>query len=170
MATPAELFALLDRLGIVHATVEHPPLFTVEESQRLRGSIPGGHTKNLFLRDKKGRVFLVVALEDAEIDLKTLHQRLGAGRFSFGPSELLREFLGVAPGAVTPFGAINDTEGRVIMVLDRAMMACAELNCHPLVNTMTTRIGSDDLVRFLRATGHEPRIMAVSTASGTCKT
>ncbi|MGA7021745.1 MAG: prolyl-tRNA synthetase associated domain-containing protein, partial [Pseudolabrys sp.] len=110
--TPDQLFAILDSLGIKHSTVKHPPLFTVEQSGALRGQIPGGHTKNLFLRDKKYDIYLVVALEDADIDLKGLHRHLGAsGRFSFGSADLLREVLGVEPGAVTPFGAINDTEG-----------------------------------------------------------
>src|SRR5215467_1816205 len=104
-ATPDDLFAFLDRLGIAHRTVTHPPLFTVEQSQALRGTIPGGHTKNLFLKDKKGALFLVTALEDAAIELKSLHRRLGAsGRFSFGPAETMLETLGVVPGAVTPFG------------------------------------------------------------------
>lgn len=161
-ATPDELFAFLDRLGVAHATVSHPPLFTVEDSQRLRGAIPGGHTKNLFLRDKKGAVFLVVALEDAALDLKRLHHKLGAGRFSFGSSDLLHELLGVPPGSVTPFGAINDLNRRVTIVLDAPMMEHAILNYHPLVNTMTTSIGRNDLIKFLRATGHEPRIEPVS--------
>src|SRR5262245_9677309 len=162
-ATPADLFAFLDRLGIAHATVTHPPLFTVEQSQALRGKIPGGHTKNLFLKDKKDALFLVVALEDASIELKSLHRRLGAaGRFSFGSADLMRAALGIEPGSVTPFGAINDTEGRVTVVLDAAMMAHATLNYHPLVNTMTTSIARDDLVKFLAATGHPPRIEPVS--------
>jgi Ala-tRNA(Pro) deacylase len=161
-ATPAALFAFLDRLGIPHSTVEHPPLFTVEQSRALRGRVPGGHTKNLFLRDKRGAVFLVVALEDAAIDLKTLHRRLDAGRFSFGSADLLREVLGVEPGAVTPFAAINDTAARATVVLDAAMLRHATLNYHPLVNTMTTSIGRDGLLQFLRATGHEPWVAAVS--------
>jgi len=162
-ATPDQLFAFLDRLGIAHATVKHPPLFTVEQSRALRGQIPGGHTKNLFLRDKKYELYLVVALEDAEIELKGLHRQLGAtGRFSFGASDLLREVWGVEPGAVTPFGAINDTQARVTVVLDAAMMEHATLNYHPLVNTMTTSIARDDLVKFLAATGHNPRIERVS--------
>jgi Ala-tRNA(Pro) deacylase len=164
-ATPDDLFAFLDRLGIHHKTATHPPLYTVEESQALRGTIPGGHTKNLFLKDKKGAVFLVVLREDARVDLKTLHQKLNAGRFSFGSAELLRELLGVEPGSVTPFGVINDTDRRVSVVLDAAMMREAVLNYHPLVNTMTTSIARDDLVRFLAATGHEPRIAAVSDGS-----
>jgi Ala-tRNA(Pro) deacylase len=161
--TPDQLFAFLDSLGIVHKTVKHPPLFTVEQSRALRGQIPGGHTKNLFLRDKKYAITLVVALEHAEIDLKSLHRRLGAtGRFSFGSADLLRETLGVEPGAVTPFGAINDEACRVTVVLDAPMMECEILNYHPLVNTMTTSIARDDLVKFLEATGHVPRIERVS--------
>jgi Ala-tRNA(Pro) deacylase len=162
-ASPDQLFAALDRLGIPYATVKHPPLFTVEQSQALRGQIPGGHSKNLFLRDKKYQLYLVVTLEDADIDLKGLHRRLGAsGRFSFGTSDLLREVLGVEPGAVTPFGAINDHEGRVTVVLDASMMEHETLNFHPLVNTMTTSIKRDDLVKFLQSTGHPPRIERLS--------
>ena len=165
-ATPDDLFAFLDRLGIAHRTVTHPPLFTVEESQALRGQIPGGHTKNLFLKDKKDTLYLVVALEDSIIELKSLHRRLGAsGRFSFGSAELLRATLGVDPGAVTPFAALNDTERRVAVVLDAAMMAHATLNYHPLRNTMTTSIGRNDLIKFLDATGHPPRIAAVAEPS-----
>lgn len=162
-ASPDELFAALDRLGIAHPTVSHPPLFTVEQSQSLRGSIPGGHTKNLFLKDKKGALYLVTAPEDAVIELKSLHRRLGAnGRFSFGSPELMREVLGVEPGAVTPFGALNDTAGRIIIVLDQGLMQHAVINAHPLVNTMTTSIARDDLVKFLEFTGHPPRIEPVT--------
>jgi Ala-tRNA(Pro) deacylase len=161
--SPDQLFAYLDALGIPHITVRHPPLFTVEQSRALRGQIPGGHTKNLFLRDKKYALYLVVAPEDAEIDLKSLHRRLGAtGRFSFGSAALMREVLGVEPGSVTPFAAINDSAGRTSVVLDAAMMEHETLNYHPLTNTMTTSIARDDLVRFLAATGHPPRIERVS--------
>ena len=163
-ASPAELFATLDRLGIAHRTVNHPPLFTVEQSQALRGQIPGGHTKNLFLKDKKSALYLVTALEDAAIDLKSLHRLVGAsGRFSFGRADEMRETLGVEPGAVTPFGAINDTTGRVAVVLDATLMTHAEINAHPLTNTMTTTVARDDLIKFLRATGHEPRIVEVAS-------
>jgi Ala-tRNA(Pro) deacylase len=161
--TPEDLFAALDALGIAHSTIRHPPLFTVEQARELRGKTPGAHTKNLFLRDKKGALYLVVALEDAAIDLKGLHRVLGAsGRFSFGSADLLREVWGVAPGSVTPFGAINDTGGRVTVVLDAPMMEHALLNYHPLVNTMTTAIARGDLVRFLEWTGHLPRVERVS--------
>jgi Ala-tRNA(Pro) deacylase len=162
-ATPDDLFAFLDRHGIAHSTIAHPPLFTVEQSKALRGEIPGGHTKNLFLKDKKDAVFLVVALESAAIDLKGLHRLLGAsGRFSFGPADLMRELIGVEPGSVTPFGVINDKASRVTVVLDEPMLEHDILNYHPLVNTRTTAITRDDLVKFLRATGHEPRIVRVS--------
>jgi Ala-tRNA(Pro) deacylase len=166
-ATPDDLFAFLDRLAIRRASVQHPPLFTVEEARALRGTIPGGHTKNLFLKDKKGALYLVVALEDAVIELKSLHRHLGAnGRFSFGSAELLREALGVEPGVVTPFAAINDTSGRVAVVLDAAMMEHPTLNYHPLRNTMTTSIAREDLIRFLEATGHAPRILALAGETG----
>jgi Ala-tRNA(Pro) deacylase len=162
-ATPDELFAYLDRLGIAHRTVTHPPVFTVGEGRELRGAIAGGHTKNLFLRDKKGVPYLVVASEDAMIELRSLHRVLGAtGRFSFGSAELMRQLLGVEPGSVTPFAAINDTAGRVTVVLDAAMMANDTLNFHPLVNTGTTTISRDGLIKFLAATGHPPRIEVVS--------
>jgi Ala-tRNA(Pro) deacylase len=161
-ATPADLFATLDRLGIAHTTVSHPPLFTVEQSQALRGQIPGGHTKNLFLKDKKGALFLVTVPEDAAIALKSLHRVLGAsGRFSFGSADLMREALGIEPGAVTPFAAMNDDAGRVGVVLDAGLMENAVINCHPLTNTMTTSIACDDLVKFLNTTGHPPRIVPV---------
>jgi Ala-tRNA(Pro) deacylase len=161
-ATPDDLFAFLDGLGIAHKTIEHPPLFTVEQSQALRGTIPGGHTKNLFLKDKKDTVFLVVAPEDGVVDLKSLHHKLGAGRFSFGSAELMLELLGVTPGAVTAFGVINDKAARVNVVLDAGLMENTVINCHPLVNTMTTSIGRDDLLKFFTATGHTPRIEPVA--------
>ena len=166
-ATSDDLIAYLDSLGIASATVEHPPLHTVEESQALRGEIAGGHVKNLFVKDKKSRLFLLVLGEDTPIDLKRAHEKIGAqGRVSFGSAELLQEVWGVKPGAVTPFGAINDAEGRVTVVLDAAMMRHERLNFHPLVNTRTTGVASADLVTFLRATGHEPVIAALGQDAG----
>jgi Ala-tRNA(Pro) deacylase len=160
-AAPAELFAFLETLGIDSRTVEHPAVFTVEESKRLRGELAGAHVKNLFLKDKKGRLFLLTAIEDSRIDLKRVHEVIGgSGRVSFGSAELLREVLGVEPGSVTPFAAINDTEGRVTVVLDARLMEADPVNVHPLVNTMTTAVGRDGLLAFLRATGHEPLIVA----------
>lgn len=173
-ATPAraplsrdELLARLDELGIEATTIDHPPLFTVEDSQKLRGPIPGAHTKNLFLKDKKGNLFLVVVEEEARVDLKALHVPLGAAsRLSFGSAELLEEVLGVKPGAVTAFAPVNDGAGRVAVVLDAALMADELVNCHPLVNTSTTTLKTADLVRFLRAVGHEPRIMEIPQRAG----
>jgi Ala-tRNA(Pro) deacylase len=164
-ASPDDLFAFLANLNIPHKTGWHTAVFTVEEGRALRGSAEGGHTKNLFLRDKKGVPFLVVAQEDTAIELKSLHRQLGAsGRFSFGSTELMRELLGVEPGSVTPFSVINDTDRRVIVVLDAALMAHEALNFHPLVNTGTTTISRQDLLKFLEATGHKPRIEVLSGA------
>ncbi len=161
-ATRDDLMGLLASLGIDTTTRDHAPLFTVEQSQALRGEIPGAHTKNLFLKDKKGALFLLTALEDARIDLKRIHHAIGASsRVSFGSADLLMEVLGVQPGSVTTFGAINDTEGRVKIILDAGLMEHEIVNCHPLVNTATTSIGSADLIRFLEATGHQPEIIAL---------
>jgi Ala-tRNA(Pro) deacylase len=159
--TREALLAHLDGLGIETETVDHPPLFTVEESQALRGDIPGAHTKNLFLKCKKGTLWLVTALEETPINLKTLHHTIGSGRLSFGNADLLMEVLGLAPGSVSTFGVINDTAGRVTVVLDEGLMAHERINLHPLVNTATTGIGRSDLIRFLKATGHEPKIIAL---------
>ena len=163
-ATRQDLFARLDELGIVTHTVEHEAVFTVAESSRLECELPGGHTKNLFLKDKKGRLFLVVALGRAHIELKTLHKILGADRLSFGRPELLMEVLGVPAGSVTPFALINDTRRRVTVILDADMMRHDRLNYHPLENTATTNIAREDLVKFIRACGHEPRVVAVGQA------
>lgn len=161
--TPAELFIFLDSLGIQVKTKEHPPLFTVADSQTLRGEIAGGHTKNLFLKDKKDNYFLVTVDEDAEVDLKQIHHLIGAAsRVSFGRPEALMEFLGVIPGAVTAFGLINDAEGRVRFVIDEALMRNQVINSHPLTNGATTSIDKVDLLRFARATGHEPAILKVT--------
>lgn len=162
--SPDDLFAYLDGLGIPHKTVQHRPAFTVEDARTLRGQVAGGHTKNLFLRDKKGTLYLVVAPEDAVIELKSLHRVLGAsGRFSFASADAMRDVLGVEPGSVTPFAVINDSAGRVTVILDAEMMAQPVLNFHPLVNTATTTVSREDLVKFLESTGHPPRVVAVST-------
>ena len=163
-ASPEDLIAYLDGLGVACETVEHPPLHTVEESQSLRGQIPGRHSKNLFVKDKKGRLFLLTLGEEAPIDLKRVHEKISAsGRVSFGSGELLEEVWGVKPGAVTPFGAINDKAGRVTVVLDSELMSHARVNFHPLVNTRTTGVSPEGLLKFLRATGHEPLVVALKT-------
>lgn len=157
---------LLDRfrdLAIETTTVDHDAVFTVAESRHVKASIPGAHSKNLFVKDKKGRIFLITAEGDAAIDLKSISEKIGAsGRVSFGKPELLFELVGVTPGSVTPFGVINDTEGRVTVVIDAAMMAHEILNFHPLENTATTSIRREDFVRFLEACDHPPLIVTVS--------
>lgn len=137
-------------------------MFTVEQSQSLRGTIPGAHTKNLFLKDKDGRMVLVIAKEDTSVDLKALAKRLGFGRFSFGKPELLLAVLGIEPGSVTPFALINDTSRQLsAVVVDEALMDFAEVNCHPLINSATTRIATKELLRFIEACGHTPRLLGL---------
>jgi Ala-tRNA(Pro) deacylase len=157
MLSPQQLFDRLAELGIAHGTVEHAPVFTVEQAKAHRGVLPGHHIKNLFLLNKKEEMWLVVALEDRVIDLKQLGERLGAGRLSFGSPERLRTYLGVEPGSVTPFAVINDTEHRVNLMLDRGLGEGGPINAHPLTNTMTTAIAMVDLERFFAASGHIPR-------------
>ncbi|WP_374331210.1 prolyl-tRNA synthetase associated domain-containing protein [Aestuariivirga sp.] len=161
-ATRDDLLARFTALGIDTQTRDHAPVYTVEEAQALRGEIPGGHCKNLFLKDDKGNLWLIVCLEEAQVDLKAAPAKIGSRRLSFGKPELLKEVLGVEPGSVTPFGLINDTEKRVNVVLDAAMMAHDLLNYHPLENSATTTIRAEDLVAFIRSCGHEPRVVAVA--------
>jgi Ala-tRNA(Pro) deacylase len=158
-ATPEQLFARLDEIGIPHRTVAHAAVFTVEEAKAHRGEIEGGHTKNLFLKDKKDRLFLAVTLEDVPVDLKALSPMVASGRLSFAAPDLLRGHLGVEPGSVTPFALINDRDHSVTPLLDEAMLEFATLSFHPLVNTATTTIASADLVRFVKACGHNPLIL-----------
>jgi len=160
-ATPENLFARLDELGIETATHHHAAVFTVEDARARRGALPGGHCKSLFLKDKKAALWLVVALEDTAIDLKVLSKTIGSARLSFARPELLAAVLGVEPGSVTPFALINETASGVNVVLEKAMLARAELNYHPLTNTATTRIRAADLPRFVRACGFEPLILAL---------
>jgi Ala-tRNA(Pro) deacylase len=161
--TEAELFSFLDSLGIETTTQRHPALYTVADSQVLRGEIAGGHTKNLFLKDKKDNFFLLTVDEDAAVDLKQVHHLIGAAsRVSFGRPEMLVELLGVAPGSVTVFGLINDTQHRVRVVLDEALMKNDVINAHPLTNEATTSIAADDLRKFIEATGHEAAVLKVS--------
>ncbi|WP_210496485.1 prolyl-tRNA synthetase associated domain-containing protein [Microvirga antarctica] len=158
--SPQDLLAHLDALGIVSETVSHPAVFTVAESRPVKATIPGAHSKNLFVKDKKGRLYLVTAKDETAIDLKRLHTAIGAsGRLSFGSAEQLRAHLGVEPGSVTPFAIANDKAGRVTMILDAALMDHARLNFHPLVNTMTTGLSREDLLLFLRDAGHDPLIL-----------
>ena len=164
-ARETAFYARLKELSIAWKAYEHPPVFTVEESQSLRGIVPGGHTKNLFLKDKKDGLWLVVAREDQRVDLKALSAALGSPRFSFGSGALLVEMLGVPPGSVTPFALMNDKANRVRPVLDETMLAAEALNFHPLRNDRTVTVTPADLIRFIRACGHEPRIVALPEAA-----
>ena len=161
--TREDLLAFLDSLSIAHTTKDHAPVFTVAESVALRDEIPGGHTKNLFVKDKKDNFFLLTVEENASVDLKTVHTLIGAAsKVSFGKPEKLMEYLGVIPGAVTAFGAINDTGNNVTFILDADLMENDIINCHPLNNDATTSIGSKDLLRFMEATGHAPLVLKVT--------
>ena len=164
--SPQDLLDRLAELGIKAETVEHEPVFTVAESRPVKARIPGAHSKNLFVKDKKGRLFLITAKDETPIDLKRVHEAIGAsGRVSFGSADQLRAALGVEPGSVTPFAAANDPEGRVTVILDANLMEHERVNFHPLVNSMTTGVHRDDLLKFLRATGHEPRILRLPEPS-----
>lgn len=149
-----DLINLLDELGIAHSTAEHPPLRTVEDSKRLRGTLNGAHVKNLFLRDKKGGFWLVVAQEDTKIDLRQVASALGAPRLSFAKTEDLAALLGIIPGAVSPLALINDANAQVRVVLERRLLDCSLLNFHPLRNDRTTTIATPDLLKFLDAIQH----------------
>jgi len=154
-ASPEDLFAHLDDLSIRHETVHHDPLFTVEEGLDLKASMPGAHTKNLFMQDKDGVIVLISAHADSVLKLNRLHKLIGTRRLSFASAELMTEVLGVVPGSVTGFALMNDTGGRVRFILDAALEAYEEVNFHPLVNTATTRVSVADFKRFVAATGHE---------------
>lgn len=154
--SPGALLDYLDELGIDAQTAEHPPVFTVDEAKALRGDLPGAHTKNLFVRDKKGRMWLVVALESRPVELRATAERLGHKRFSFGSPRRLMEYLGVSPGSVTPFALVNDRSGSVRVALDEGLREVEPWNFHPLVNSMTTTVGAADMLRFLEAIDHGP--------------
>ena len=165
-ATSDELLAFLGELGIPTQTIAHAAAHTVEAAQALRGEMPGGHFKNLFVKDKKGRFFLLALEEEKQVDLKRVHEAVGGqGRVSFGTAEQLEEFWGVKPGSVTPFGAINDKAGKVTLIFDSGLMRHERVNFHPLVNTRTTGLSRQDLLRFLRATGHEPLVVDLPAPS-----
>ena len=155
------LFERFAALGIKARTVPYPTHRTVEEGKVLRGAMAGQFTKNLLLKDKKGRLFLIVADEDRPLDLKTLHTRIGAsGRVGFAAAEQMRQILGIAPGALTPFALINDTERRVIPVIDVTLLDAKQVNFHPLINTESTGVRPDELLAFVRDCGHEPLIIS----------
>jgi Ala-tRNA(Pro) deacylase len=161
-ATPDDLFAYLDRLGIAHSTVWHEPMFTVEQSGALKTDMPGAHTKNLFLKDAEGTLVLIAAEAHNQIKLNQLHKLIGTKRLSFGPAELMTEVLGIVPGSVTAFALMNDRAGRVRFLVDAVLAAADIVNFHPLVNTGTTAISQADLRRFVEATEHRFEVVDFS--------
>ncbi len=158
-ATRKDLFDKLDAMGIAHHTVDHEPLHTVEESRQLRGEIPGVHCKNLFLKDKKGAIYLVIVPEERSVPIQVLAKAIGAARLSFGKPDLMEDVLGVTPGSVTPFALMNDTDGRVTVVLDKWMMEQETVNYHPLNNDATTSLAATDLNKFILSCGHQPLVV-----------
>ena len=163
-ASPQDLFALLDGLGIAHSTFEHEPVFRVEEGAHIKAALPGGHSKNLFLKDHKGQIWLISALDSTQINLKALPKVIGSGRLSFGSESLLLEVLGVKPGSVTALALINDKDGRVRFVLDSALAAKEPVNFHPLHNGATTGLSTEGLMAFLKAVNREPMIVDLEMA------
>lgn len=160
-----ELMQFISDLGIEVSTVRHAAVFTVAEAQALRGQITGAHTKNLFLKDKKDNFFLLTVDEEADVDLKTIHTKIGASsRVSFGKPEKLLEYLGLTPGSVSVLGLINDTGHNVKVVLDESLFEHETINAHPLTNEATTSIRPDDLLKFLTATGHGPMVLKIESA------
>jgi Ala-tRNA(Pro) deacylase len=164
-ATANELFRKFDDLGITYKTYTHEPLFTVEDAQKVAHEMPGGHCKNLFLKDKNGDLYLLVCLQETKVDLKAFRKQVGAKNLSFGKPDLLMEVLGVEPGSVTPFSLINDTERRVKVVLEERMVEMEMLNYHPLTNCMTTQISSEHLSLFIKDRGYEPLVLDLNVSS-----
>ena len=159
MKTRAELMDLLAGLGIEAEVTDHPAVFTVEEAQLHTGHLPGGHCKNLFLKDKKGKLYLLVCLDEQVVRINAVQKQLGAARLSFGNAELLLEKLGVTPGSVTPLALINDEAREVQPVLDARMLAQELVNYHPLTNEATVTIRSADLKRLLAHWGYQPIVI-----------
>jgi len=159
MKTRADLIAFFDAHGIAHSTLDHPPVFRVGEGEEIKKGLAGAHTKNLFLKDAKGRLWLISAADSTQIDLKALHRVIGSARLSFGSAELLEAMLGVTPGSVTAFALINDVEHKVTFVLDRVLAQADKVNFHPLANTATTTVEQSGLRRFLGALGVAPIIV-----------
>ena len=156
------LYALLDELRIERRTEEHRAVFTVAEGADVKARLPGGHTKNLFLKDKSGAFILISALGSTEIRLNQLHKRIGTKRLSFGKPEALLDLLGVVPGSVTVFSILHDKTAQVRLILDKALFAHDAVWFHPMRNTASTRIAPQDIVRFAEATGHTPTLIDFS--------
>ena len=163
-AAAQALFDVLDAAGVAHTTLEHAPVFHVGEGAEIKAQLAGGHTKNLFLKEAKGRLWLITALGETKIDLKALPARIGSAKLSFGSAALLEEALGVEPGSVTPFALINDAARRVTLIVDAALLRADPLNFHPLTNTATTQVSKAGFLAFLDALGVEPMVVDFEAA------
>ncbi|HSR69820.1 MAG TPA: prolyl-tRNA synthetase associated domain-containing protein [Acidobacteriota bacterium] len=158
----SDIYGFLDQHGISYERFRHPPVYTVEQVEELIPDLPGVKTKNLFLRDRKGkRHFLVVVPARQRVDLKACAQAIGAGKLSFGSEERLKHHLGVDAGSVTLLGLVNDPEHRVEVFIDRGIWDADKIQCHPLVNTATLTISKRGLETFLGATGHSFSVLQV---------
>lgn len=169
-ATRADLFSLFDKLGIAYINHDHRPVFSVEEGHDIKANIAGGHTKNLFLKDKDGNFFLICALGETSIKLNQVHKAIGSARLSFGPEDIMWEILGVRPGSVTAFALINDKQRQISLILDKALLGHDLVNFHPLLNDATTTISKTDLLKFVKHWGGEVRIGDFSTDIPTIST
>jgi Ala-tRNA(Pro) deacylase len=170
LTSPDELLAILDQLGISHTTVKHPPMFTVAESKKFRiTSTYGSYTKSLFLRNKKGLMWLITCGEDRRLDLPSLGARLQSGRLCFGSAEHLMKYLGVTPGAVSPLALINDSAGSVSFVIEEELLRQPMIHLHPLINTQTTRVAIRDLLQFVRHTGHPSLCLRLDASEAAAK-
>jgi Ala-tRNA(Pro) deacylase len=161
--SPVQLLEMLDEKGFDTNTIEHQAVFSVEESRDLTLKLDGGHTKNLFVKDKKDNYFLLVIEQSAQINLNQVHRLIGAkSRLSFGKPDKLMEYLGVTPGSVTAFSVVNDHDQNVKLIIDKPLLAHEKINCHPLINTMTTTISREDLLNFMEQSDHKPDIIQMS--------
>lgn len=163
MTTRADLLTFFDAHGIVHSTLDHPAVFRVGEGEAIKAALPGAHTKNLFLKDAKGRLWLISAADRTLIDLKRLHSVIGSARLSFGSAELMQDVLGVTPGSVTAFALLHDRDRRVTFVLDRVLAEAEAVNFHPLTNTATTTVSQAGFRAFLAAAGVVPLVVDFTT-------
>ncbi len=162
--SPEALMTRLESLGISYDLHHHKAVFTVAESETVDSEIPGTHCRNLFLRDRKKKNYLLVLQNTTEVDIKKLPAVIESAPLSFGSADRLWQFLGVRPGSVCPFSIINDTENQVKVMLDKSMMETEVVNYHPLLNTMTVAVTPKDLIKFIEDCGHEAHIVDLSDA------
>ena len=163
--SPERFLEILERMGLTYTLHHHRAVFSVSESSDIDAEIPGAHTRNLFLRDKKENMFLLTLMAHTKIDLNLLPSLLGSGRLSFGSPDRLKKYLGITPGSVTPFAVVNNEKHAVKLILDKEMMEKDIVNFHPLINTMTVGLTPDALLKFLANIGCPFQIMDLAPAT-----